>query len=272
MLKENKNFKVLIALFIVIIIVLAAGLAGNGITLFDIADFVFIKPATGIATYVHKRNTNIYHLYGMLKSKVALENENSKLKEKINILNERIKLIQGVYEENGRLRNILNIKKQYAFKFIVGKVISDDIGNLNLLIINKGKDDGVKKMMPVTCTYDGKEVNLVGIVIDTSPHFSKVLITTDPHFNVGIRDIQTGEIGVAKGNGKSLYIISKISTPKINNNDLVATTGISDIYPENIIVGRVTTVQKKNSITTEVTVEPFIDFDTLSDVMIIYKK
>ena len=271
-MKENKNFKILIVLFLIIIIVLVAGLSGKGITLFDIADFVFIKPATGIATYMHKRSTDISHLYGILKSKVELENENAKLKEKVNILNERLKLTQGIYEENERLRNILNIKKQYPFKFIVGKVISSSRGNFNLLIINRGKEDGVKKMMPVTCSYDGKEVNLVGIVIDTSPHFSKVLIVTDPHFNVGVRDIETNEIGIAKGNGKNLSIISKISTPKIKNGDLITTTGVSDIYPENIIVGSVTTVQKKNSITTEVTIEPFVNFDTLSEVMIIYKK
>ncbi len=271
-MKENKNFRVLIVLFLIIIIVLAAGLAGKGITLFNIADFIFIKPVTGITTYIHRKGVSVDSLFGIMKNKAELENENTKLKEKVNILNERIKLIQGIYEENERLHNILDIKRKYTFKFVVGKVISSNEGDFNLLIVNRGKEDGIKRMMPVICTYDGKEINLVGTVIDTSTHFSKVLISTDPHFNVGVKDMETNEIGVAKGNGKNLSIISKISVPQIKNNDLIATTGISDIYPENIIIGRVTAVKKKNSITTEATVKPFVNFDTLSEVMIIYKK
>jgi len=271
-LKENKNLKILIILFLTILAVLIAGLAGRGITLFNVADFIFIKPVSGIASYLNRTSSHIYGLYGIVKNKIQLENENARLKEKVNTLEERIKLIQGVYEENERLHDILNIKNRYTFQFIISKVISSSKGGFNLLIIDKGKKDGIKKMMPVVCTYDGKTVNLVGIVIDTSHNFAKVLISTDPNFNVGAKDIQTGETGIAKGNGKNLSIISKILLPKIKNNDLIVTTGISDIYPENIIIGKIVDIKKKNSITTEAVIKPSVDFDTLSEVMIIYKK
>jgi len=271
-LKKNQHLKILIILFLVVLLIFIAGLAGRGITLFDVADLLFIRPASNIVSHINKTKAQIHKLSSLTKTKLQLEKENTKLKKEISILEERIKLIQGIYEENERLKNILGLKERYGFKYKVGTVVSILTDNFNTIIINRGERDGIKINMPVVCTYDGKTINLVGIVIDTSSNFSKVQIVTDPDFYVGAKDMQTGEISIAQGNGKNLSIIIKISLPKMQNGDLITTTGVSDIYPENIIIGKISNIKKKSSFTTEIIISPYVDFNTLYEVMVIYEK
>ena len=268
-MKENKQLKILIILFIISAIILLAGLTGRGITLKIIGNFVFIKPVNNVLSGIRNIVAATSNLVAITKQKIALENENAKLKDNISYLEERIKLLQGLYYENQSLKAALGIKEtQTKWNLEIAKIIG--YSNLsNTIIIDKGQVNSIKKNMPVIYSFDGKNADLVGVVIEADSNVSKVLLSSSIDFKVGVKNIIRGGIEVASGNGIDIEIDSFSRNLDIQIGDLYLTSGLSNIYPGNIIVGKVREIKNKNSIERLITLEPSVEADKLLNVFII---
>jgi len=268
-LKENKQLKILIILFIVSAIILLAGLTGRGITLKIIGNFVFIKPVNNVLSGIRNIGAAASNLVAITKQKIALENENAKLKDNISYLEERIKLLQGLYYENQSLKGALAIKEtQTKWNLEIAKIVG--YSNLsNTIIIDKGQVNSIKKNMPVIYSFDGKNADLVGVIIEADDNVSKVLLLSSKDFKVGVKNIIRGGIEVASGNGIDIEIDSFSRNLDIQIGDLYLTSGLSNIYPGNIIVGKVREIKNKNSIERLITLEPSVEADKLLNVFII---
>jgi rod shape-determining protein MreC len=72
--------------------------------------------------------------------------------------------------------------------------------------IDAGRDSGVKTGQTVT---DG--VGLVGRVLHADAHTAVVLLAADPGSGVGVRDLRSGEIGVAKGRGTGGFTFTPLN-------------------------------------------------------------
>ncbi len=269
-MKENNPVKVLIVLFIILTIIIAAGVAGKGISAYDILDFLLLKPARETMQVFYNLGEKIENKRAYFLSKEALLKQNIALTEENKILTERIKLLQSIYDENIRLQKMLNIKSNKKINFTVAQVIGQVSAPFNFLVIDKGSESGIESKMPVVVT-DGKSMFLIGITYSVGMNSTKVLLLTDPNFFVSVKDRNSGQLGIAQGNIKNLKITFKIIEPKIAKGDVLSTTSISSIYPEGIIVGNITKINKKNSLTTTAFVSPSIDLMHLFEVMVINK-
>ena len=173
----------------------------------------------------------------MYEKYIDLENQ-VKENEKYKIENEELK------KQLSDMKELLNINDTIAeYTYLNANVINRNLDYWNdTLIINKGEHDGITKDMPVVIG-----TNLIGKVISTTTFNSTVrLITaTDVVDKISVK-IKNGDdyiYGILNGYNKEndTYTIEGISqNAKIENGSIVTTTGMGDIFPAGIVIGKIT--------------------------------
>ncbi|MBQ7137148.1 MAG: rod shape-determining protein MreC [Bacilli bacterium] len=139
------------------------------------------------------------------------------------------------------LKNILNINSSLTdFEMVNATVINRNVSYWNEeLIINKGKNEGIKEGMAV---MDGS--GLIGRVIKTSLTTSTIKLITsnsnDNKISVKIWCNNDSFNKVLEQDENNNLIISGVDNDlDIKEGDLVTTSGLSDIYPSGITIGSV---------------------------------
>lgn len=206
----------------------------------------------------------IWNHYFYLVS-VAKHNEN--LKKALSQAVEKNNFLRETELSNQRLRNLLNFQKNTAFKAIAAELIGRDPSPwFKTITIDKGRADGLEKWFPVVVSE-----GIVGQVIDVSNHYSKVLLIIDQNSAVDGIVQRTRARGVVKGEptGRCLfdYVLRKHD---ILVDDTVVSSGLDGVFPKGLRVGRVSGIMRRDAgIFQEVTVTPFVDFETLEEVLVI---
>jgi rod shape-determining protein MreC len=206
----------------------------------------------------------IWRHYFFLVS-VAKENEvlNRELKKAI----EKNNLLKETELSNLRLRNLLSFQQNETQKAIAAELIGRDPSPwFKTIIIDKGKADGLVKGSPVVVPE-----GIVGQVIDVSHHYSKVLLIIDQNSAVDGLVRRTRARGIIKGEPTGRCIFDYVMRKhEIRIGDTVVSSGLDGIFPKGLRVGHVTGVIRRNSgIFQEVNVSPFVDFETLEEVLVI---
>ena len=142
--------------------------------------------------------------------------------------------------------------------------------------VDEGSNDGVAED-DLVVTSDG----LVGKVTKVSSNASQVTLLTDQSMAVSAIDLTTAARGVAKPASSSdggLVLDRVDKAERVEVDDMVVTSGwregdLSSLYPRGIVVGRVTEVgQQDIDLFKRIQVAPAVDFDSLSEVVILTKK
>jgi rod shape-determining protein MreC len=123
------------------------------------------------------------------------------------------------------------------------------------LTLDVGSRSGVRVGQTVT---DG--AGLVGRVLHADTDSSVVLLAADPGSGVGVRDTDTGELGVVTGQGANGFTFQPLKPrAAVHAGDLLQTgpTGASRFVP-GLPVGRVTTVRTGAEGTVRATVTPSV--------------
>ena len=200
---------------------------------------------------------------------LAIKKENELLSSQlvqIYLLNS--KLIN--YEiENKKLREMLKLKESFQhLSLLPANVINSNyFSSIESKIINVGTDDGIKKDLAVIDIYG----NLVGKVIEAGEYNSKVQLITDNNFSVSVKVGNNISIGQFRPTYYKFGVLDGIiKSLDINEEDLVFTSGVSEIYPPDIPVGKIKSqIKKKNKLFQDVGVELLTDIDNLYYVFII---
>ena len=138
------------------------------------------------------------------------------------------------------------------------------------LTLNKGSLSGVAEGMPVV-TVSG----LIGVVVEVGLNHSRVATLLDTSVSVGAVTTRATENGLCKGdyakvhNGQAVlrYLPEEAD---VETGDIVVTSGQGSVYPYGIPIGRVTEISANAySRTTEATIQPFVDFSDLHQVIIL---
>jgi rod shape-determining protein MreC len=119
--------------------------------------------------------------------------------------------------------------------------------------LDVGTGDGVTVGQTVT---DG--AGLVGRVLHADSATSVVLLAADPGSGVGVRDVRTGEIGVASGQGAGGFGFTPLNpdaTVDVGDQLVTGPNGASS-YVAGILVGTVRTVRASADGTVRATVQP----------------
>jgi rod shape-determining protein MreC len=172
----------------------------------------------------------------------SLRRENKELRDRINILNRKIETYKVIQDENDRLKNFLGFKKSSPYSTMPAQVIGRDPSNWsNSLVIDKGQSDGVGPNKAVMSTK-----GLVGRVVELGKRSAKVLLITDPNSKVGViiqRNRQGGMlIGRPDGRCRMIYIALDSD---VAVGDRVLTAGSGKVFPKDILIGEVLSVDKE---------------------------
>ena len=260
MKKENK-IKILLPILAVIIVTV---LIFNRLLfkLKDQIDKAFL-PIQSKVYNVANRAIGIKDIIFSYESIIA-ENENLK-KENMKLKIEKVKE-QEIYEENERLLKLLEMKENSIYKGSLkfARVSFSDINNLNnKIFIDLGSKDGIKiDMITVYGDY------LVGKIIAVHDSYSEVeLISTKTMGEV---------LGIARGSDEEdglLYFQPSIVEDNLKEGDEIITSGISDIYPEGIKVGKIEQIdEKENYGYKRVTLKPGFESKDLREVIVISRE
>ncbi len=203
----------------------------------------------------------------------SLLEENAMLKEQVAALTEENTLLQQDKYELNELRELMELDKQYeAYHKVGARIISRDSGNwYSGFIVDKGKKDGIAVDMNVISGG-----GLVGRVSAVGPNWARVTSIISDNTNVSAMTLATQDNMIVSGDLKlmrqGVIGFSQMidSRDAVTIGDKVVTSDISDKYLPNILIGHLHTINRdKNNLTKSGYITPVVDFEHLSEVLII---
>lgn len=166
-----------------------------------------------------------------------------------------------------RLMQLLKIKDTIDAEYAVAGIIAKDPSNwYNAVVINKGEKDGLRPNMGVI-TADG----VVGRVVKTAPHYSRVLLLSDRNSAIAGLIQRTRDEGIVVGReGRVLRFNYIMIDSDVRNGDLALTSGTDGIFPTGIVIGKVSRIESpKNALFHTIELIPGVDLSRVKEVMVL---
>ncbi len=198
---------------------------------------------------------------------VGAKEENEKLKTEIKKLRQEKFHLWEAELQNERLKSLLNLKKNLTYNTLSANVIggSASILRSQVVIIDRGKEDGISEGMPVA-TYEG----IVGRVSLVGAKSSEVILITDEISAVDAYIQSTRARGIVKGTGDGCVMEYIEKKADVSVGDKVISTGKDGFYPSGIVIGTVVEIQATGGFM-KASVSPDIDLSSLEEVLVIVK-
>ena len=236
--------------------------------------------SSSVSTVVSPLQKIVYNINSRVKetvdfflnfSEVKLENEQLKQKN-AELANELIEY-ESLKDEVERLREALNFTESRSnYNYVGVNIIGYSGSSLSDgYIIDKGSNDGIAKNM-VVVSYKG----LVGEVTKVSSNFAVVQSILNENIAVAVMDQQTRDAtGVLQGlsdkKDTNMTVVYNLPIDSdVKEGDIIITSGLGKIYPKEIPVGTVVSVQEDNvKVMKSAVVEPFVNFNKLEELFVV---
>jgi rod shape-determining protein MreC len=156
-----------------------------------------------------------------------------------NFSGEERRRIQVLSEENARYRDLFQIRESKWPGAIVAHVAGRDPQRwFQEIVLDKGKDDGLKTDFPVLAIVDGREA-LIGRILEVSAHVSKVMLLQDSLSEVAATvPGANGEDGVVEGTNSHELVLKFLDRgSQVKIGDLVVTSGLGSAFPAGVPIG-----------------------------------
>jgi len=175
--------------------------------------------------------------------------------------------------ENEALRQQLGVAESLTYRYIPARVIAKDPGNLfPTIVLDRGTQHGVRNGLPVVAFQGGLQ-GLVGRVGLSGLLTSTIQPITDPNSYVAARLADARFDGLVSGSGTgslSMSYVKKLALQEVQFGELVVTSGMGQVFPPGIHIGRVREMQAKGyEASLELEVEPIVDFSRLEYVFVL---
>ena len=208
----------------------------------------------GITSYFHLKSVN----EDLLDRIMELDQQNHNLEDALG------RHLSDSTELNS-IRNLPNTDYQ-VFK---ARVINNSLNLVdNYITLNRGSKDGIRPEMGVV---DGNGV--VGIVYDTSSHYSRVISVLNSKSSISCKIVGSEYFGYLKweyGDSRYAYLKDLPRHAEFNLGDTVVTSGYSTVFPEGIMIGTVDDMADSNDgLSYLLKVKLATDFGKVSEVRVI---
>ena len=230
---------------------------------------LFVRIFAPIEGGLRSGSLGMKSFYGNWINRKDLIAENEGLKDQLKNYQMDLSRANSLEEENDLLRQELKFTKDSKYKYVAAKIItgvSDPISQS--VVINRGKADGVVKGLAVVA---GNGI-MIGKISEVQDNFSKVLLLTDSNSKVAatVQNVDK-TAGLVEGQyGLSFSMTNIPQDQKIDENDLIVTSGLEGQIPKNILIAKVERVEKVESeIFKTAILSPLIPFANLSDLLVI---
>ena len=202
----------------------------------------------------------------------TMQDENNKLKTEVETLRYANIQMAEIWAENQRLSNLLQYKNDAKnLKLQTAKVIGKNIGDIkDTVLINIGSNAGLRENMAVV-----NASGLVGIIDETYPDASRVLLITSPRCKAGgiVLRANSRVVGVVNGlaGGDAVLQMSNMARDAdIVEGDIVVTSGFGGNHPGGLVIGNVSEVSLNvGGLLKQAKIVPAVDFGRLEEVMVV---
>ena len=198
---------------------------------------------------------------------VGVAEESRELRRQLSLARADLNQFEETRKANRRLRGLLNFRTRTEGEAIAAEVVGRDPSPwFKTIIINKGLADGVFKASPVVVPE-----GIVGLVVAATAHYAKVLLIIDQNSSVDAKVQATRARGIVKGDptgrGSFKYVLRKHA---ISLGDSVITSGLDGVFPKGLPIGRVSEIVRLSAgIFQEIAITPYVDFETLEEVLVL---
>ena len=199
--------------------------------------------------------------------------ENDELRAQIAKLTEENAILAADKYELNSLRSLFELSDQYdSYDKVGARIIAKDSGNwFSSFVIDKGSKDGLKLNMNVIAGG-----GLVGNITAIGPNWARVTSIISDGNHVSAQMLSTGSTLIVSGD-LELYSSKIISFSMLEDAENIVVTGdkivtskISDKYLPGILIGYVQFIENdNNNLTKSGYITPAVDFDNLSEVLVI---
>lgn len=226
------------------------------------------NPLIIVQTWISTRYQAVYDFFTVPRDVASLREQVAAMENEINLLKtENIELEQALLEASvvsellGFARN--RPENQYVAASVIGR---DPSPFLHYVIINQGSDHGLRYGMPVV-TQQG----LVGRIDAVIGGAARVQLITDPGAIVNVTLQNAGADGAITGSLTGDINLEMITQDvALVPGDLVLTSGLGGAYPQDILVGQVVTIRKRETdLFQTAAIQPVVDFSSLQAVLVI---
>lgn len=213
-----------------------------------------------------------YFLDGVSSNMVSrqqLQIENKVLHAELKQKNADLLLLDQLKVENQRLRLLLNspLRKDELKK--IAQVINAENTNYHQqIVVNQGSEDGAFVGQPVI-----DEKGVVGQVIATGAHTSRVLLISDVSHAIPVQVLRNDVRMIATGTGHSdeLVLENVPRSTDIKVGDLLVTSGLSGRFPEGFPVATVEKISRnKQNYFATIIAKPKASLAGLRDVLLVW--
>lgn len=190
--------------------------------------------------------------------------ENAKLHHRVDELELEVMRLSSLESEVERLSEALDYSQSSERELRVADVVyADHTSWFRTLILYVG-DRPAQLNQPVI-----SEDGLVGRVVEVVPHYAKVQLITDRAAAVGAMIKRTRRQGVVRSGPDGLELDFLPQQADVRVGDRVVTSGIDGIYPRDLPVGVITSVEHGDELFYDLHLEPAVDFGVLDQVYLL---
>lgn len=214
----------------------------------------------------------LYETTSAIESYFQLSKINTELTQRNLYLEQRLCKLEKEKSDSvadSTMENSLLLKSLQPYRLIPAQVVNMKWGRKdNLLTIDKGEADGIKKDMGVVCG-----TGIVGIVYLTSAHYSIVIPVLNSQSNISCVIQGRGYFGYLHWTGGDISEAYVDDVPRHAHFKLyenVVTSGYSSVFPAGIMVGKILHVYNSaDQMSYRLRVKLSTDFGRLRDVCVV---
>lgn len=228
---------------------------------------VWFSSANAVTGKVYEWDSAVESFFSLSGVNSQLTQRNAFLEQQVRMLDDSIaRLTRSQEAEVARLSNMVPF---HGCRLIPAKVVANMVNRYdNLITIDKGSADGVKRDMGVVCG-----MGVVGIVYLVSEHYSIVIPALNSHSNISCTIQRRGYFGYLRWRGGSSQLAYLEDVPRhahFKLGDNVVTSGYSSVFPPGVMVGKVLHVfNSADGLSYRVQVKLSTDFARLRDVCLV---
>ena len=264
---KSNQFKILLGVFLISLGIIVYGSVNTEENIFtNVVSYITVPLQKSFSNLSNSAHDFDYYF----KEKDELKDENEKLKKEIGELRDTVIDYYDVKRENARFAKYYDFKNSNkSFRFVSAAVIGSSPGEfLGEFVIDCGSKSGIS-VNDAVITENG----MVGVVSQVNSVSSKVKTILSPKANIGALDSRTAESGIVNGSTEKIKDnLTKMkfisSQSDLKNGDIISTNGLSGMYPKNLKVGKILSVDYDDHESSYyATVEPF---ENIKDVKYVF--
>ncbi|GIW44181.1 MAG: hypothetical protein KatS3mg077_1463 [Candidatus Binatia bacterium] len=193
--------------------------------------------------------------------------ENERLRQRVAELEHQTLRIAEILQTDRRLAELLKFRNNFIGDAQAAMIIGrDPFPSFGTVTISKGAADGIRKGMPVVSPH-----GVVGRILVTSMHSSRVLLITDHNSGVDALVQRTRARGIVEGSLDGRCSMKYLRREEdVAVGDRIITSGLDGIFPKGLLIGEVTHVTRGTRGLLQVAeVRPAAPLERLEEVLVL---